>query len=113
MRKIERAGEVTADLPAPGAEVRNLDTSPEFEELEDRRMIENLRADTSTAGPGRNDDGGHADAQTNGRTSNKFIRCARWRENRHGMIEEAVVLVEMENKYRRFIDLRIGGEAVQ
>src|SRR4029077_13652397 len=89
------------------------DTRPGFEKPEHRSMIEDLGADTATARPGRNDDGGHAYAQSDRGAADKFVGCPRRRQNGHGMIEEAIVLVEMQNEDSGLIEQWIRGESAQ
>jgi hypothetical protein len=60
--EAERGGEVAEGVTTPVGDVRLLDAGEPLRELQHRGVVEGLRGDPTTHGPGRDDDGGHPEA---------------------------------------------------
>ena len=132
-REIERGREIAADRAAPRGDVgldqvRAARRKAPLDEPDERGVVERLRADPTTLAPRRNDDHRDPDAQTVGAAGipgpagedlvadihrrEAFGRRAR-RRGRHQVIEEAVVLVVVDEQDGLAPELRVGRQRIQ
>ena len=76
------------------------------QKLQDRGVVERLAAHPAAGGPGRDDDARHAEPAADRLAVDEFVRRACGRRGRRDVVEDAVVLVVIENERRLGPDLR-------
>ena len=105
-------GQITERLPAPVRDVRLFDAGESLQELDDRRVIEGLATNPTADRPRRNDDTRDAEARPDWPAIHEFVGRAGGRSGGRHVIEQAVVLVVVQNEGRLGPDLGVGGDGV-
>src|SRR6185312_4247359 len=113
LAEAERGGEIAAGCTAPGAKFGHFDTPARFDQAQRRSMIESVGADKTTARERRNHEAGHAKTKSDRHVVDELVgRSGLGRRRRH-VIEQAVVLVVMDDECRSRPERRIGPQRRQ
>src|SRR5580692_863976 len=129
--EVQRRSQIAGDRAAPRREVRLDHAETLLDALDDRGVIEHLRADPAAAAPGRDNETWNARAESvRARGEVRVARharidlvdrahrrqttgCTQRRRRSDQMVEEAVVLVVIHDQHGRCPDLRIGGQRIE
>src|SRR3984885_12342549 len=104
--------QISKGASPPIADIRLPDAGEMLQKLKHRGVIERLTANPSPGCPRGNDDAGHAEPTAYGEAVHKLVRRTRLRRGRWHMIEDAVVLVVVENKRGLCPQVGIGRDSI-